>query len=71
ITVAVAVWRVIVSVMKISVYLRDGKGLWWRGTWGERRRLTTPFWKRSRDSGEGVRKGIIYRDGTSESDERQ
>ncbi|MHA1769130.1 MAG: hypothetical protein ACTSV3_04700, partial [Candidatus Thorarchaeota archaeon] len=59
ITVAVAVWRVIVSVMKISVYLRDGKGLWWRGTWGERRRLTKPFWKRSRDSGEGVRKGII------------
>jgi hypothetical protein len=46
ITVALAVWRVLVSVMKISMYLRAGKGLWWQGNWGERRRLTKPFWKR-------------------------
>jgi hypothetical protein len=46
ITVAIAVWRVFVSVMKISMYLRAGKGLWWQGNWGERRRLTKPFWKR-------------------------
>ena len=46
ITVAVAVWRVFVSVMKISMHLRAGRGLWWQGSWGERRKLTKPFWKR-------------------------
>jgi len=46
VTVVIAVWRVIVSSMKISMYVRSGKGLWWQGTWGERRSLRKPFWKR-------------------------
>ena len=48
ITIAIAVWRVIVSTMKITMYVRAGKGIWWQGNWGERRRLRGPFWKRFR-----------------------
>jgi hypothetical protein len=73
ITVAAAVWRVFVSVMKISVYIREGKGLWWKGSWGERRRLTKPFWKRIfRDEEETSQGGgVIYQDGYSDSEESQ
>ncbi len=46
VTVVVAIWRVIVSSMKITMYLRAGKRLWWQGNWGERRSLRTPLWKR-------------------------
>ena len=46
VTVVIAVWRVIVSSMKISMYVRSGKGFWWQGKWGERRSLRTPLWRR-------------------------
>ncbi|MFW9807440.1 MAG: hypothetical protein ACFFFK_11995, partial [Candidatus Thorarchaeota archaeon] len=46
VTIAISIWRVIVSSMKITMYLRAGKGIWWQGNWGERRRLRRPFWKR-------------------------
>ncbi|MHA2117207.1 MAG: hypothetical protein ACXABM_17055 [Candidatus Thorarchaeota archaeon] len=46
ITIAIAVWRVIVSTMKITMYVRAGKGIWWQGNWGESRRLRRGFWKR-------------------------
>ena len=36
IIVVVSTWRVIVSVMKIPMYLNAGKGLFWRGTWGQK-----------------------------------
>jgi hypothetical protein len=48
VTVAIAVWRVIVSSMKITMYLRAGKGIWWQGNWGERRRLRGSLWRRFR-----------------------
>jgi hypothetical protein len=35
ITVAVSTWRVIVSIMKISMYLDAGRGIFWKGSWGE------------------------------------
>ena len=50
ITLAIAVWRVIVSTMKITMYIRAGKGIWWQGNWGESRRLRKGFWKRFRGS---------------------
>jgi hypothetical protein len=37
IIVVVSTWRVIVSMMKIPMYLNAGKGLFWRGTWGEKK----------------------------------
>ncbi len=42
ILVVTNVWRVLVSVSKISLYLRDGKGWWWQGGWGK------PQYRRSR-----------------------
>ncbi|TFH00175.1 MAG: hypothetical protein E4H14_19980 [Candidatus Thorarchaeota archaeon] len=46
ITVVIAIWRIFVSTMKITMYLRADKGIWWQGNWGERRSLRTPLWKR-------------------------
>ena len=37
ILVVTNVWRVLVSVAKISLYLRDGRGWWWQGGWGQPR----------------------------------
>jgi hypothetical protein len=31
-------WHVIASTTKISMYLNDGKGWWWKGSWGQRKR---------------------------------
>ncbi|MBD3405974.1 MAG: hypothetical protein GF411_07605 [Candidatus Lokiarchaeota archaeon] len=36
VSVVVATWHVIVSATKISMYLQEGKGIWWKGKWGER-----------------------------------
>jgi hypothetical protein len=33
--VVVSTWRVIISTMKVPMYLNAGKRLWWKGTWGE------------------------------------
>jgi hypothetical protein len=73
ITVVIAVWRVFVSIMKITMYVRAGKGIWWQGNWGERRSLRTPLWKRilgEHDQFE-QQKQTVYRDGDTESDESQ
>ena len=72
ITVVIAVWRVIVSSMKISMYVRSGKGLWWQGNWGERRSLRTPLWKRILGEHDQFEKqSTIRQDGYIESDEQQ
>ena len=71
VTVAIAIWRIIVSSMKITMHLRAGRGIWWQGNWGERRRLRKPFWKRvlgDQDSSQG---GTVYHDGYSEPQESQ
>lgn len=71
ISVAVAVWHAFVSIMKISMYLREGKGLWWQGSWGERRRLTKPLWKKilKDDDQPSQNGGAIYQDGPSGSED--
>ncbi len=72
ITVVMAVWRVIVSSMKISMYIRSGKGLWWQGNWGKRRSLRTPLWKRILgEHDQFEQKGTVYHDGYTDSDEEQ
>jgi uncharacterized membrane protein len=73
VTVVLAVWRIFVSIMKISMHLRAGKGIWWNGNWGERRSLRTPLWKRilgEHDQFE-QQKQTVYHDGYTESDESQ
>ncbi|MFW9844727.1 MAG: hypothetical protein ACFFEV_09135 [Candidatus Thorarchaeota archaeon] len=73
ITVVIAVWRIFVSTMKISMHLRAGRGIWWQGNWGERRSLRTPLWKRilgEHDQFE-QQKQTVFRDGYTESDESQ
>ena len=73
ITVVIAVWRIFVSVMKITMYLRADKGIWWQGNWGERRSLRTPLWKRMLGEHDQFeqQKQTVYRDGYTESDESQ
>jgi hypothetical protein len=73
ITVVIAVWRIIVSIMKISMHLRAGKGIWWQGNWGKRRSLRTPLWKRMLGEHDQFeqQKQTVYRDGYTESDESQ
>jgi hypothetical protein len=71
VTVAIAIWRIIVSSMKITMHLRAGKGIWWQGNWGERRRLRRPFWKRVLGDQNSVQSGTIYHDGYREPDESQ
>ncbi|TFG31712.1 hypothetical protein EU528_05480 [Candidatus Thorarchaeota archaeon] len=71
ITVVIAVWRIFVSTMKITMYLRAGKGIWWQGNWGERRSLRTPLWKRMLGEHDQFeqQKQTVFRDGYTEPDE--
>jgi hypothetical protein len=69
--VAISFWRVIASTMKITMYLRAGKGIWWQGNWGEKRRLKTPFWKRVLGNQKSVETGSTYHDGYQEPEESQ
>ena len=78
VTVAVAVWRVIVSSMKITMYVRAGKKLWWQGKWGESPRLRkrfwkrqTPVWKRVTDNQDSAQIQTTRNDGYIEPDESQ
>ena len=72
ITVAIAVWRVLVSSMKITMHIRAGKGIWWQGNWGKRRSLRTPLWKRMLgEHDQFQKKEAEYSDGNTESEESQ
>ncbi len=71
ITIAIAVWRIIVSSMKITMHLRAGRGIWWQGNWGKRRRLKRPFWKRIIGDQFPELTGSTYHDGYREPDESQ
>ncbi len=72
ITVVIAVWRILVSSMKITMHVRAGKGIWWQGNWGERRSLRTPLWKRILgEHDQFQQKETMYHDGYVEPDESQ
>jgi hypothetical protein len=71
VTIAIAVWRIIISSMKITMHLRADRGIWWQGNWGKRRRLRTPFWKRVIGDQFPVLTGSTYHDGYREPDESQ
>jgi hypothetical protein len=69
VTIAIAVWRIIVSSMKITMHFRAGRGVWWQGNWGERRRLRAPFWKRVIGDQNHTQEGTVYHDGYRDSSE--
>ncbi len=71
VTVAIAIWRVIVNSMKITMHLRAGRGIWWQGNWGERRRLRRPLWKRVLGDQNSTDYQSTYHDGYHEPDESQ
>ncbi len=73
ITVVIAVWRIFVSAMKITMHLRAGKGIWWQGNWGKRRSLRTPLWKRILGEHDQFQKQeeTVRHDGYLDSDESQ
>ncbi|TFG05032.1 hypothetical protein EU538_11725 [Candidatus Thorarchaeota archaeon] len=33
-------WKIISAAVKVPVYLKEDKGLWWRGRWGERKKIS-------------------------------
>ena len=67
VTIAISVWRIIVSSMKITMHVRAGRGIWWQGNWGERRKLRKPFWKRVLGDQNSTQEGTTYHDGPYES----
>ncbi|MFW9806118.1 MAG: hypothetical protein ACFFFK_05260 [Candidatus Thorarchaeota archaeon] len=71
VTIAISVWRIIVSSMKITMHVRAGRGIWWQGSWGERRRLRAPFWKRVIGDQKYEQTGTIYHDGYRDPEESQ
>ncbi|MHA1948951.1 MAG: hypothetical protein ACXAAO_11800 [Candidatus Thorarchaeota archaeon] len=78
VTVAIAIWRVLVSTMKITMYVRAGRGVWWQGNWGESRRLRRGFWKRRTqvwkrvsDNQDSTQNQSTRNDGYIEPDESQ
>ena len=71
VTIAIAVWRIIVSSMKITMHVRAGRGIWWQGNWGERRRLRKPFWKRVLGDQNSTQEGTTYHDGYRDYSESQ
>ncbi len=63
ITVVTNTWKVIVNLTKVPMYLQSGRGLWWHGDYGKRRRprglrrsLARPYKKRDE-------KRRVYTDG--------
>jgi hypothetical protein len=71
VTVAIAVWRVIVNSMKVTMYIRAGKGIYWQGNWGEKRRLRGSLWRRFRSSRKSSQNQTTYHDGYQEPDDSQ
>jgi hypothetical protein len=72
VTIVVAVWRVFASSMKISMYIRAGKGLWWQGSWGERHRSRAPLWRRFLGEHDQFQsQSTAFHDGYNEPDEGQ
>ncbi|NHJ12041.1 MAG: hypothetical protein EAX95_00080 [Candidatus Thorarchaeota archaeon] len=69
--VVTSIWRLIAASMKVTMYLRQGKGLWWKGTWGERHTAKRGFWRRFRKSTPDDEQGSRYQDGYQESFESQ
>jgi hypothetical protein len=68
IVVVTNMWSILVSSMKIAMYLKEDKGLWWQGRWGPGRNRF-PFLRR--DSGRNQAHsddGTTYSDGHKESD---
>lgn len=68
IVVVTNTWSILVSSMKVAMYLKEDKGLWWQGRWGPGRH---PFPFRRRESGESQAHsddGPTYSDGHKESD---
>jgi len=68
IVVVTNMWSISVSSMKIAMYLKEDRGLWWQGNWGPGRQHF-PFLRR--DSGQNQvhsDDGTTYSDGHQESD---
>jgi hypothetical protein len=61
------IWRLIAASMKVTMYVKQGKGLWWKGTFGERHISRKPFWKRVRARSDENNQSSTYQDGYQES----
>jgi hypothetical protein len=65
------IWKLISASMKVTMYLKQGKGLWWQGTWGERHTSKRSFWSRFRGPTQHDDQRSTYHDGYQEPDESQ
>ena len=68
IVVVTNMWSILVSSMKVAMYLKEDKGLWWRGRWGSERRPFS-FLRRESDQNQADSDdGTNYSDGHKELD---
>ena len=68
IVVVTNMWSILVSSMKVGMYLKEDKGLWWQGRWG-RGRHRFPFLRRDSNQNQARSDdGTTYSDGHKESD---
>jgi len=68
IVVVTNMWSILVSSMKVAMYIKEDKGLWWQGRWGSTRH---PFPFLRRESGQNQAHsddGTAYSDGHKELD---
>jgi hypothetical protein len=68
IVVVTNMWSILVSSMKVAMYLKEDKGLWWRGRWGSERHPFS-FLRRESDQNQADSDdGTNYSDGHKELD---
>ena len=68
IVVVTNMWSILVSSMKVAMYLKEDKGLWWQGRWGPGRNRF-PFFRRESDQNQAHSDdGTNYSDGHKELD---
>lgn len=62
------IWRIIAAAMKVPIYMQEGKGLWWKGSWGDHSIKRRPLWKRLFKPSESSQEPTARSDGYEESD---
>ncbi len=61
-------WKIISAAVKVPIYLQEDKGLWWRGRWGERKRISDSRLKIRRESQQDE---YLYVSGSDDISENQ
>ncbi|TFG07573.1 hypothetical protein EU538_08555 [Candidatus Thorarchaeota archaeon] len=60
-------WKIISAAVKVPVYLQEDRGLWWRGRWGQRKKMSDRRLKLRRESQEESRTYVSGSDSVGEN----